>query len=160
MVTGAEIVTVVVAIPNVALAVPPATVTVAGTLAALPLFDSAMTAPPDGAGPLSVTVPCDGAPPATLDGLTVSDASVATPGGAGEPGSTQRIGWSPFPSLHTVIITGVDTATSLVVTVNVALLAPAGTVTLAGTDATEGLLLVSVYTCPPAGATFMMCTFP
>jgi len=160
MVTDVELCTVVVVIAKVALAAPPAMVTVAGTLAALPLLDSAMTAPPDGAGPLSAAVPCDAAPPATLEGLTVSDASVATPGGPGAPGSTQRIGWSPFPSLHTVIITGVDTATLLVLTVKVALLAPAGTVTLAGTDATEGLLLVSVYTCPPAGATFMMCTFP
>ena len=141
MLTGVEVVTVLVVIPNVALAAPPATVTVAGTLAALPLLDSEATAPPDGAAPLNVTVPCDGAPPATLAGLTLSDVSVATPGG---PGSTQRIGWSPFPALHTVIITGVDTATLLVVTVKVALLAPAGTVTLAGTDATEGLLLVSV----------------
>ena len=141
MVTGVELATVVVVIPKAALAAPPATVTVAGTPAALLLLDRAMTAPPDGAGPLSVTVPCDCAPPATLEGLTASDASVATPGG---PGSTQRIGWSPFPALHTVIITGVDIATLLVVTVNVALLAPAGTVTLAGTDATEGLLLVSV----------------
>ncbi|SRR5712691_5356938 len=141
MVTGVELATVVVVIPKAALAAPPATVTVAGTPAALLPLDSAMTAPPDGADPLSVTVPCDCAPPATLEGLTASEASVATPGG---PGSTQRIGWSPFPALHTVIITGVDIATLLVVTVNVALLAPAGTVTLAGTDATEGLLLVSV----------------
>jgi len=46
------------------------------------------------------------------------------------------------------------------VTVNVALLPPAGTLTLAGTDATDGLLLVSVYSCPPAGAVFWMCTTP
>ena len=138
MVTGVELGTVLVVIPKAALEAPPATVTVAGTLAALPPLDSAITAPSVGAGPLSVTVPCAGAPPVTLEGLTVSDVSVATPGGPGGPGSTQRTGWSPLPSLHTVIITGVDTATLLVVTVNVALLPPAGTVTLAGTDATDG----------------------
>ena len=92
MVTGVEVVTEVVVIPKVALAAPPATVTVAGTPAAPPVLESAMTAPPDGAAPLNVTVPCDGAPPATLAGFTLSDASVATPGGPGEPGSTQRIG--------------------------------------------------------------------
>ena len=40
--------------------------------------------------------------------------------------------------------TGVETGTLCVVTVKVALAPPAGTVTLAGTDAADGLLLVSV----------------
>ena len=37
------------------------------------------------------------------------------------------------------------------VIVNVALVAPAGIVTLAGTDATAGLLLVNVTVAPPVG---------
>ncbi len=89
--------------------------------------------------------------------MSAKDDRVTAPGVAG---STQRTGWSPFPSLHTVNCNGVETDTFCVVTVKVALLLPAGMVTLAGTDATEGLLLVSVYTCPPAGATFWMCTLP
>ena len=40
--------------------------------------------------------------------------------------------------------TGVDTDTLCVVTVKAALAPPAGIVTLAGTDAADGLLLVSV----------------
>ena len=40
----------------------------------------------------------------------------------------------------------------LVLTVNVALVCPAATVTLAGTVATFGLLLESVMTVPPEGA--------
>jgi hypothetical protein len=39
-----------------------------------------------------------------------------------------------------VIVTGVEALTELVFTVNVALVAPAGTVTLAGTVAAETLL--------------------
>src|SRR3989442_9973063 len=49
------------------------------------------------------------------------------------------------------MVTGVDAATALVVIVNVVLVAPAGTVTLAGTVAAAVLLLDSV-TCAPAGA--------
>jgi hypothetical protein len=157
MVTGVELVTLVVMMANVAVVEPVGTVTLPGTPATLLLLANVTTAPAAGAGPLSVTVPCDDAPPVTLDGVSASDVSVTAPGG---PGSTHRIGWSPFPSLQTVSITGVETVTLFVVTVKVALLSPAGTVTLAGTDATDGLLLVSVYTWPPAGATFWMCSVP
>ena len=63
---------------NVALAAPPATVTLAGTVAAdgLPLT-SDTTAPPAGAGPLSVTVPVEGFPPTILDGFRERDDSEA-----------------------------------------------------------------------------------
>src|SRR5437660_422282 len=46
----------------------------------------------------------------------------------------------------------VDAATALVLTVNVALVAPAGTVTLDGTLAAAVLLLESVTCAPAAGA--------
>src|SRR2546428_13830632 len=49
------------------------------------------------------------------------------------------------------MVAEVDAVTALVVTVNVALVAPTGTVTLAGTEAAE-LLLDSVTCAPPAGA--------
>src|SRR2546425_4905807 len=49
------------------------------------------------------------------------------------------------------MVAEVDAATALVVIVNGALVAPAGTVTLPGTEAAE-LLLDSVTCAPPAGA--------
>ena len=51
-----------------------------------------------------------------------------------------------------VIVTEALAATGLVVTVNVAVVAFAGTVTLAATWAAAVLLLDSVTTAPPAGA--------
>jgi len=58
------------------------------------------------------------------------------------------------------MVTGVDVVTALVLTVNVALLAPAATVTLAGTVAVDVLLLVSVTAAPPVGAGPLSVTVP
>jgi len=58
------------------------------------------------------------------------------------------------------MLTGVTALTATVVTVNVALVAAAATVTLAGTVATEVLLLLSVTTAPPVGAALLNVTVP
>jgi len=59
---------------KVALALPLATVTLAGTLATeLLLLDNETTAPPFGAGALRVTVPIEVLPPTTLVGFSVSE---------------------------------------------------------------------------------------
>ena len=83
MVTGVDVVTVLVLTVNVALLAPAATVTLKGTVAAavLPL-ERETAAPPVGAGPLRVTVPVEGDPPVTLMGLSAIEESVAEPGGA------------------------------------------------------------------------------
>ena len=54
----------------------------------------------------------------------------------------------------------VDALTALVLTVNVALVAPAATVTLDGTRATVVLLLESATDAPPAGAAPLNVTVP
>ena len=57
-------------------------------------------------------------------------------------------------------MTVVEAETALVLTVNVALVAPAATVTLAGTRATVVLLLESATCAPPAGAGPLNVTAP
>jgi hypothetical protein len=77
MVTDVEAVTLAVLTVNVALLAPAATVTVAGTVAVdVLLLERETTAPPVGAGPLSVTVPVEGDPPVTLVGVSVSEETV------------------------------------------------------------------------------------
>jgi hypothetical protein len=64
-------------IVNVALVAFAATVTLAGTCAAAVLLLVSVTdAPPLGAGPLSVTVPCELVPPTTLLGFTANEDTV------------------------------------------------------------------------------------
>jgi hypothetical protein len=58
------------------------------------------------------------------------------------------------------MVTEVWLVTELVATWNAALLAPAGTVTLAGTVAIDLLLLESVTTAPPLGAVPLRVTRP
>jgi hypothetical protein len=60
---------------NVAEFTPAGTVSVGGTriTAVLPLA-SVTTAPPAGAGPLRVTVPCEAVPPLTVVGMSTSEA--------------------------------------------------------------------------------------
>ena len=58
------------------------------------------------------------------------------------------------------MLTGVEAVTARVVTVNVALVAPAGMVTLAGTVATAGLSLERETMTPPVRADPLSVTLP
>src|SRR5260221_14271348 len=70
---------------NVALVAPAAIVTLEGTLAAVRLLlESINCAPPDGAGPLNVTVPVEEFPPLTLAGFSESEEREAGGGGRRE----------------------------------------------------------------------------
>jgi hypothetical protein len=64
------------------------------------------------------------------------------------------------PPYTPVIVAEADVVTALVVIENVALVAPAATVTLAGTPASAALLLVSVTTAPPDGAVALRVAVP
>jgi hypothetical protein len=144
---------------NVALAAPAATVTLDGTWAtAVLLLESATIAPPEGAAPVSVTVPVeDCTPPTTLVGFSVNDERV---GGGGAAGVTVSEADRVAPLLVAEMVAVVDAATALVLTVNVVVVAPAATVTLDGTWATAVLLLESATVAPPAGAAPLRVTVP
>src|SRR2546422_8933508 len=105
-------------------------------------------APPTGAAAVSVTVPVLPVPPTTLVGLTVTEDKLAG-GGTGLTVSTaERETALKVP----VIDSTVEAVTDVVVMEKGALVAPAATVTLAGTGATAGLALLRPTTAPPAGA--------
>jgi hypothetical protein len=81
IVTAVSAATGLVAVVNVAVVAPAATVTEAGTWAAAVFELVSMTAaPPVGAGPLSVTVPIEEVPPGTAAGLTLTPLNVAAAG--------------------------------------------------------------------------------
>src|SRR5712691_5335185 len=147
---------------NVALVAPAGTVTLplTGTLATALLLDRVTTAPPVGAVALKVTVATEELPPTTLVGFSPKPDTVR--GGGGAAGETVSRAVLVTPPKEAEIVTEVDAVTDTVVTLNVVLVLPAGTVTLpiAGTLATAVLLLERVTTAPPVGAAALKVTVP
>ena len=135
---------------NDAAVAPAATVTPAGTVAAdaLPLL-SDTTTPPVGAAASRVTVPVLVDPSTTVSGLRLRPVNVGLDEAAGATVSTAE---RDTPPAVAEMVTELVWVTDIVVTVNVVLVEPPGTVTLAGTDATAGLLLARATLCPPEGA--------
>jgi hypothetical protein len=131
---------------------PPGTVTVVDTLATpvSPLV-SCTAAPPEGAVEVKVTVPCTDMPPMTLAWFTAMDASVGSGGGGGTVIVSPAFLLVP-PKEAEMVVPVEDVTAEEVVTVKSARVVPAGTVTLAGTEATEVLELDSSARAPPAGA--------
>jgi hypothetical protein len=117
---------------NVALVDPVGTVTLGGTVIGSPA-DNDTTAPPFGAGPVSVAVPVRELPPTTLDALREREPR------ATDDAPTDKAADCRLLPLADAVITAVPVATAE--TVNVAVGEPAGTVIDAGTVATLGLLL-------------------
>lgn len=147
IVADVEAVTDVVGMVKLAVAEPPGTVTLAGTLVALELSESDTITPPLGAAALKVTVPVEELPPTTLVGLTATAESVGA--GAGRFTLIAE-NWNTLSSAAeswTVVL-----STGNVVTVNVALVAPPGMVTLLGTLAESGRLLPRLIATPTGGA--------
>lgn len=145
--------TVVVVIGKVAVVAPAATVTFAGTLASEGLFEESWTCapcPPAASG--KVTVPCEEMPPSTLVGFR---ARLETEGGETVSGALR------VPLVKAAeMVTDVDAATLPVAMGNEAVVEPPGTVTLAGTEATDAELLERGITVPPAGAADGRATLP
>ena len=156
----AEIVTVVVAVTalvltlKVAVVEPAATVTLVGTVAAAALLlDRVTLVPPLGAAFVSVTVAVEELPPITVTGLNVSPDAAAEV----EDVCTVNEAVTLAPAVAE-IVTVVVAATALVLTLKVAVVEPAATVTLAGTVAAAALLLDRVTLVPPLGAAFVSVT--
>jgi len=129
---------------NVAVVEPAATVTLAANCTAGSLLLSITAMPPEGAAAESVTVASEELPPGTEVGLSTR---LATDG----KGTTTSVAGCIMPFIVAVIVAVTCIATIDVVAVNVALLAPACTMTFVGT-VTAGSLLESATVLPPGGA--------
>lgn len=125
MVTDVVVVTAVVVAVKVALVALGATFTLDGTVALALLLCNETDRPVAGAGPVNVTVPVEGLPPTTEEGLMLTADNA---GGLIVSPACRLL--DPYVA---VIVTGVELLTATVVTWNVALLALAATFTLAGT---------------------------
>jgi len=135
-----------VVIENWAVVAPSATVTLDGVCAL-----AFTTTPPAGAGPVSVTVPVGEVPLGTELGEIVSCVGTA--------GTTVKVAVAEMLSKLAVIVGAVLVGTATVTTENVAVVAPAGTVTLVGGTAL-GSLEVKVTTVPAANAGLLRVTVP
>jgi len=128
---------------NVAEIAPAGIVMLAGTESAGLESVSVTTAPPAGAAPVNVAVPVTGLPPTTVAGLRLMEDRVA--------GFTVRFADRVLIPSVPVTLPVVTAPTAAVVTTKVAVVAPARTVTLAGTLAAE-FAVDSVIKTPAGGA--------
>ena len=122
---------------------PAAIVTLAGVAALVMLDERLTTEPPEGAGPLSLTVPVDEVPPTTEVGVTESPLRVT--------GLMVKDAVTVDVPITPLIVDVVKLATERVVTVKVADVEPDGTVTDEGVLALA-LLDDKVTTVPPGPA--------
>src|SRR3989449_3773817 len=141
---------------NVALIAPAGTVTLplTDTLATALLLDRVTSAPPVGAVALNVTVATEELPPTTIVGFSAKPDTVRGGGGAG--GETVSSAVLVRPPKEAEIVMVVDVVTEVVGTLRLAVVAPAATVTLAGTVATTVLLLERVTAVAAEGAGLML----
>jgi len=102
MLTVVDAATALVLTVNVALVAPAATVTLEGTVAAVVLLlESATCAPPEGAGPLKVTVPVEEFPPVTLVGFSETEERVTDAAAAEDNSKSNTAGLGSFSETAT-----------------------------------------------------------
>jgi hypothetical protein len=131
---------------------------VLGTIAtAVLLLLRDTTMPLDGAALVSVAVPCEALPPATLVGFSTIAPSAGLGGGAAAAFTANDV--AALSRRSPEIVTAVSAVTTDVATGNVAVAAPAGTVTVVGTVAAP-LELKSCTGAPPPGAALCSVTVP
>jgi len=113
---------------------PPTNVTVFGTVATVVKeLERLTTTPALPAGPFRVTIPVEGLPPVTAVGLRLSEVSIT--------GLIVKIAVRVLVATVALIVAIEDAVTDEVLIAKVAEVAPAGTVTLAGTAAFDELEL-------------------
>ena len=154
IVTGVLVVTIAVVMEKIAPLFPAGTVTDDGTVTRAVLLLLRLTVePPESASNVSVTVPVAGVPPEMLAGETLSPARSG--------GGCEMIRSALTVCVPTLALIGKRPhEPGCVVTVKVTDIAPAGTLTLAGTVAMLVFALVRVTTTPPAGAGPLSVTVP
>lgn len=136
---------------NVAVSNPASTRTVDGAVMPARPLVRLTTQPPSGAFPVNLTVPVTVVPPT---GVLLGNASDRTRGA-----KTFKVPVTESEPVVPVITTFVSTEVTAVDAVNSAVVAFAGTVTVAGTT-TSGFALIKETTVPPAGAGVCNVTIP
>jgi hypothetical protein len=117
------------------------------------LLTRSTTAFPLGAAERKVTVPVKEVGPTTLLGFNVTEETALET-------TRNRFVLTVVPPEDAEMTTDVVCVTGAVLAVKVALVWPAGTVTLAGTVASDVLALESATAVPPLGAAPLKCTVP
>ena len=144
------VVTALVEIGNEAEKLPASTTTDGGGLTNAELLESVTTAPPAGAWPLSIAIPCGWAPPLMVAGEIVSDFN--------EDGCKVNCAEAEAELSDAVSVTGVGAVTCPACTWNCVHAVLLGIVIVAGTGNAPGLELLRLIVAPPAGAAAVSCT--
>jgi hypothetical protein len=129
---------------------PGATVTDAGGLTIGELLERLTMAPPAGACPFSITMPCGCAPPLMVAGEIVSDLN--------EGGCKVNCAEAEDELSVAVIVTGVAADTCPACTWNCVQAVLPGIVIVAGTGSAPELELLRLIVAPPAGTAAVSCT--
>jgi hypothetical protein len=151
-VTGVLVLTTLVGIANPIVLVPSGTMTVIGGDTLTSELVSVTTTPPAGAVPEILTRPESVLPPWSVEDESTKAVTVGA--------RTRTVPTLLMDPVEAVMLTFVSAVTGTVVTEKDTFVAPAGTTTETGTEATPGNALTNVTVVPPSGACPVSVTFP